>query len=134
MILTMIISAIALLLSVALHLFNVSVIADKVTRRLEKVWAKTQAVVFIAISSQLLLAVIFSLAYQMGLYMELGGFKQPTTFIDIFYFSLTTITTLGLGSIEPTAHLRMLAGVESATGFLLISCSVSKVVRTMHQH
>ena len=131
MLLAIIISAAVLLMSVTIHLFNISVIADYVCGKLEKTWVKTQAVVFIAISSQLLLAIIFTLAYEVGLYLELGGFKQPATSIDIFYFSLTTITTLGLGSIEPTGHLRMLAGVESATGFLLISCSASKVFRTV---
>ncbi|AXR06606.1 MULTISPECIES: ion channel [Alteromonadales] len=131
MLFAIIISAIALLLSVALHLFNISVVADKFVGKLSKVWTKTQAVVFIAICSQLLLAVIFALAYATGLTLELGGFKQPAAAVDIFYFSLTTITTLGLGSIEPTGHLRMLAGVESATGFLLISCSASKVFMTM---
>ncbi|GGW81853.1 hypothetical protein GCM10007391_13860 [Alteromonas halophila] len=131
MLFAIIISAAVLLMSVTIHLFNISVIADYVCGKLEKTRAKTQAVVFIAISSQLLLAIIFTLAYEVGIYLELGGFKQPAMIIDIFYFSLTTITTLGLGSIEPTGHLRMLAGVESATGFLLISCSASKVFRTM---
>ncbi|MEH6709986.1 MAG: ion channel [Paraglaciecola polaris] len=50
----------------------------------------------------------------------------------IFYFSLTTITTLGLGSAEPTGDLRMIAGIESATGFLLISCSASKLFTRMN--
>ena len=54
-----------------------------------KVWIKTQVVVFIAICSQLLLAIIFALAYEIGLGLELGGFKQPATTVDIFYFSLT---------------------------------------------
>ena len=126
-----IISVVTLLVSVAIHLFNISLVADRVIGKLEKAWVKTPAMVFIAISSQLLLAVVFAMAYKAGLTLELGGFKQPATGIDIFYFSLTTITTLGLGSIEPTGHLRMLAGVESATGFLLISYSASKVFRTM---
>lgn len=131
MITAIIISALTLLMSVALHVFNISVVADGAIRKLDKVWIKTQVVVFIAICSQLLLAIIFAMAYEIGLGLELGGFKQPATTVDIFYFSLTTITTLGLGSIEPTGHLRMLAGVESATGFLLISCSASKVFRLM---
>ena len=51
MLFAIIISAIALLLSVALHLFNISVVADKFVGKLSKVWTKTQAVVFIAICS-----------------------------------------------------------------------------------
>ena len=125
-----IISAVTLLVSVSIHLFNISVLADRVAYH-DRVWSKTPVLVFIAISSQLLLAVVFAVAYKAGLFLDLGDFKQPASSGDIFYFSLTTITTLGLGSIEPTGHLRMLAGVESATGFLLISCSASKVFQTM---
>ena len=121
-----IISAVTLLVSVSIHLFNISVLADRVIAYHDRVWSKTPA-----ISSQLLLAVVFAVAYKAGLFLDLGDFKQPASSGDIFYFSLTTITTLGLGSIEPTGHLRMLAGVESATGFLLISCSASKVFQTM---
>ncbi len=43
--------------------------------------------------------------------------------MDYFYFSLINITTLGLGDIYPTQHLRVIAGVEALTGFALISCS-----------
>lgn len=131
MFLSILIVLAALLSCVGLHLFNISVVADNISERLKGAWIKTLSVVVIAISSQLLLAVIFTLAYEIGLYFELGDFKQPATSIDIFYFSLTTITTLGLGSIEPDGHLRMIAGVESATGFLLISCSASKVFKHM---
>jgi len=131
MFLSLLIVLVTLLICVALHLFNISVIADNVSGRLKGTWINTLSVVIIAISSQLLLAAIFTLAYEIGIYLELGDFKQPATSMDIFYFSLTTITTLGLGSIEPDGHLRMVAGVESATGFLLISCSASKVFKHM---
>ena len=43
--------------------------------------------------------------------------------MDYFYFSLINVTTLGLGDIYPTEHLRVIAGVEALTGFALISCS-----------
>ncbi|MCU7555402.1 ion channel [Alteromonas sp. ASW11-19] len=131
MVSALVISTTTLLVSVAIHLFNISVVADRALKKLNKGWIKTQAVVFIAIASQILLAAIFTLAYHIGLSLDLGSFKEPATFLDIFYFSLTTITTLGLGTIVPTGHLQMLAGVESATGFLLISCSASKVFKTM---
>ncbi|MBU1756976.1 MAG: potassium channel family protein [Alphaproteobacteria bacterium] len=57
--------------------------------------------------------------------MDLGGFdKTPSmSAMDYFYFSLINVTTLGLGDIYPTEHLRVLAGIEALTGFALISCS-----------
>jgi hypothetical protein len=45
--------------------------------------------------------------------------------MDVFYFSLVSYTSLGLGDIVPTGHLRFVAGVEALNGFLLISCSAA---------
>lgn len=44
------------------------------------------------------------------------------TAVDTLHFSLVNYTSLGLGDIYPTGHLRFLAGVEPLNGFLLISC------------
>ena len=58
-----------------------------------------------------------------GRAMGPGGFdKAPSMdWMDYFYFSLINVTTLGLGDIYPTEHLRVLAGVEALTGFALIT-------------
>lgn len=56
-----------------------------------------------------------------------GGLAQEEvdSAMDIFYFSVVNDTSLGLGDICPTGRLRFLAGVETLTGFLLISRSAS---------
>lgn len=55
---------------------------------------------------------------------QLGGaFNGSLT--DAAYFSFTTYTTLGYGDIEPTGHLRFLAGIESLTGLVLITWTAS---------
>jgi len=41
------------------------------------------------------------------------------------YFSFTAFTTLGLGDILPTGNLRYLVGLESLTGFVLITWTAS---------
>lgn len=41
------------------------------------------------------------------------------------YFSFTAYTTLGLGDIEPFGDLRFLVGLESLTGFVLITWTAS---------
>lgn len=41
------------------------------------------------------------------------------------YFSFTAFTTLGLGDILPTGDLRYLVGLESLTGFVLITWTAS---------
>ncbi len=65
----------------------------------------------------------------MGDSIGIGGFAQANveTFMDVFYFSVVNYSSLGLGDIYPTGHLRFLAGVEALNGFLLISCSASTI-------
>ncbi|NOZ32240.1 MAG: two pore domain potassium channel family protein [Alphaproteobacteria bacterium] len=45
--------------------------------------------------------------------------------LDYFYFSAATYTTLGIGDIIPTGPLRLVAAVESLFGLVLIGWSAS---------
>jgi len=87
----------------------------------------------VVLASHLLVTGLFALGFAGAVRMGLGGFdKEPAmSAMDLFYFSLINITTLGLGDIYPTGHLRALAGIESLTGFLLISCTAQFVFSTM---
>ncbi len=69
----------------------------------------------------------FAAAYEIGRSIGIGDFKKPAEadFMDIYYFSMATFTTLGLGKVMPTGHLASIAGLESFTGFLCISMSAS---------
>lgn len=67
------------------------------------------------------------------------GFGQiegafAATALDFFYFSLTSYTTLGIGDVYPTGPLRVLAGVESLNGFLLITWSASFTYLMMQRY
>ncbi|WP_038282146.1 potassium channel family protein [Pacificimonas flava] len=88
---------------------------------------------FAVLVSHLIVAGIFAAGFVMGQGLGLGSLdKEPSMqAMDFFYFSLINITTLGLGDIYPTQHLRFVAGVESLTGFLLISCSASYVFKLL---
>ncbi len=44
---------------------------------------------------------------------------------DCVYFSATVYSTLGFGDLIPTQSMRLLAGIESVTGLLLITWSAS---------
>lgn len=82
-------------------------------------------IALIVLASHLLVAIYFAVAFRLGTEWGLGGFKEipAMDWMDYFYFSLINVTTLGLGDIYPTGHLRSLAGIEALTGFALISCS-----------
>lgn len=56
------------------------------------------------------------------------------TLLDCSYFSFTTYTSLGLGDIEPTGHIRFLAGLESLTGLMLITWSASFMYLEMQRY
>ena len=45
--------------------------------------------------------------------------------LDVFYFSITTYTTLGVGDVHPRGYLRLIAGFESLNGLVLIGWSAS---------
>lgn len=76
----------------------------------------------------------YAAAYVIGSRLDIGGFDgmHPMSWMDTFYFSLVNFTTLGLGQIYPTGHLRFLAGFEAFNGFLCISMSASAMFRWVH--
>ena len=58
-------------------------------------------------------------------YLGLGEFE---TVESAFYFSISTFTTVGFGDIVLEPEWRVLAGIESAIGFLLIGWSTAFLV------
>ncbi|MBG59758.1 MAG: hypothetical protein CMJ16_04800 [Peredibacter sp.] len=59
--------------------------------------------------------------------LGLGGFssKFDNTFQDYFYFSTVSYSTLGLSSFNPQGHLKVMTGLESLTGFIMLTWSAT---------
>lgn len=55
------------------------------------------------------------------------------SFFDCLYFSAATYTSLGLGDLIPTGHLRMLIGAEVLNGLIMIGWTVSFTFLTMEK-
>ena len=53
--------------------------------------------------------------------------------IDYFYFSITTFTTLGFGDLQPRGPIRLIAGVQSLNGLVLIGWSASFTYLSMER-
>lgn len=87
------------------------------------------------LASHLIIAALFACGFYLGEVLDLGGFEKEVTdsWMDYYYFSLITISTVGLGDIYPTDHLRIMTGIASLTGFLMISCTAQYVYKTMSQ-
>jgi hypothetical protein len=54
-------------------------------------------------------------------------------FQDYLYFSMVTYTSLGLGDVYPVGGLRLMAGMESLTGLLMIAWSASFTYLSMEK-
>lgn len=70
---------------------------------------------------------LFSVAYAVMFAFGLGeiGGEFQNTWLDFFYFSATSYTTLGVGDLFPHGGFRLVVGVEALTGFVLIGWSAS---------
>ena len=99
--------------------------------------AKVLAALVGSMASHLLQIGIFGLAYYvMRDKFGMGGFGG--TFEDsltsFLYFSSETYTTLGFGDIYPTGPLRMVCGIESLVGLLMVSWTASFTYLEMRRY
>jgi hypothetical protein len=71
----------------------------------------------------------------MHAYLGLGSVKGEFngSALDYFYFSATTYSTLGVGDLFPTGVIRLVAGLEALTGFVLIGWSASFTYLSMQR-
>ena len=85
-------------------------------------------VIAACISAHLLEIVLYAAVYAAFSAHPAMGTVEGTfnhTALDFFYFSITSYTTLGIGEIYPVGPMRIIAGVESLNGLLLITWSAS---------
>ena len=90
-----------------------------------------------AMASHLLQIAAFALSYWLLRdKFGMGGFGG--TFEDslasFLYFSSETYTTLGFGDIYPTGSLRMICGIESLVGLLMVSWTASFTYLEMRRY
>lgn len=89
--------------------------------------------IFIAhLTEASLYAVVYYVMHgHLGLGTIDGALTQSLT--DYFYFSITSYTTLGFGDVYPTGPLRIVAGIESLNGVVLIGWSTSYTYLAMQR-
>lgn len=97
--------------------------------------------IFVIIIAHIVEICLFASAYYIMLHSNgfgsLAGNVTGETvqsFFDCAYFSFTTYTTLGLGDIEPSGYLRLMTGLESLTGLVMITWSASFLFLEMQKY
>jgi hypothetical protein len=91
-------------------------------------------IVLVALVAHLVEVALYAGAFALGSgALDLGDFGGRTIAgpLDYFYFSIVSYTSLGLGDVFPSGHLRFITGVEALNGLLLITWSGSFIYIAM---
>jgi len=91
--------------------------------------------VIVALVAHLLEVLVFAIGWSIllrtGVGSLSGGVTDPE---DLLYFSLITYTSLGYGDIVPLGPVRLLAGIESLVGLVLIAWTASFTYLEMRRY
>lgn len=136
MLLSIAISMSAFLLTAVMHLTALRWCSGGMARIPMRPSTRVLAVLIHLFTVHMLEIGVFAIAFAMAeRWLNLGAFAgEPiATPLDYYYFSATTYTSLGIGDIFPTQHLRFLTGVEALIGLLLIAWSASFLYAMMNR-
>lgn len=93
--------------------------------------------VFIALIAHCVEVGIFAVTYYFMHHAEGWGTLDGNfsgTVMDCIYYSFTTFSTLGFGDIEPSGDIRIVTGIESLTGLVLITWTASFLFLEMQRY
>lgn len=120
--------ALLLVLSTVLHYEVLRVLSFGLARLVVAARAKLLIVIFGAFFAHALEILLYGLGYfalAHGPGLGALGDAAHSALSNCLYFSAETYTSLGFGDIVPVGPLRLLAGVETLNGLLLIGWSAS---------
>jgi Ion channel len=138
MIAATVVSVLLVVVSALIHYEALRLVNDFLpTARLIASRAKVLVALNGALISHLFQIALFGAAYYLLQdKFGLGAFEGQFTnsFASFLYFSAETYTTLGFGDIYPVGQLRLLTGIESLTGLLMISWTASFTYLEMRRY
>ena len=81
---------------------------------------------------------LFALLYL--IYINQYGFElgfvdvEDYSFMNIFYFSSSIYTTLGIGDIYPKSTMKLIASIQSILGLVMIALTASAIFLKLKNH
>jgi hypothetical protein len=137
--LVMMLASIALvMLTMLIHYEALRLASDALPRVPLPPRSKILFLVLVAFLAHMLEVWLYAIAYHLlatvldqGRLVLLGA--PLTGHEDFLYFSIVTYTSLGFGDVLPERELRLLAGIESLNGLVLIGWSASMTYLAMEK-
>jgi hypothetical protein len=128
MLVVILITLILVVLCVLIHYETLRSISNILPSMTIKPRARLLVIIIGAFVAHIVEISLFAVAYglmqhQWGLGSIAGTLEGG--WLDYFYFSAASYTTLGMGDILPSGHLRLVVAIESLIGLLLIGWSAS---------
>jgi voltage-gated potassium channel Kch len=119
-------------------LFTVSLFFYVVALMLRRIFRSrvvTKETLYLAVSTYLLVGVVWTIFYIFLELLQPGSFRFPdhsmaTTFsAELYYFSFVTMTTLGYGDVTPISPLaKSLAILEAVSGVMFLGILVARLL------
>lgn len=125
------VAAFVTLLCVGLHYETIRLLVVMTHRReIRRVRPVLILVVLLLFTAHLVEAALFAAGYRLLFALhdrDIGQLTGPYdgSLGDTLYFSLSVYTTVGFGDIAPLGPVRLLVGIESLAGLVLITWSAS---------
>jgi hypothetical protein len=115
----------------ALRVLNTRLLTLRIPDR-----SKLLVVIFAAFAAHLVEIAVYAVAvYGLVEHLDVGALHgaKHYSFLNYLYFSAETYTTLGFGDLTPSGPIRLLAGIESLNGLLLIGWTATSTYVAMER-
>ncbi len=137
MLTVLLITCLLTVLSVGVHYTALSILTEFMLKRDYHVRRWVGVSVLGMLLAHVIEITLFAVGYAILLsYDEFGklvGAVEDSIISDIWYYSFVSYTSLGFGDIVPTKALRLMTGIETLTGLILIAWSASFIFMQMHR-
>ena len=139
LVVVMVVSVFTVLATVLIHYEALNLITRYIHPRFSQPRRQMIAVILAIFTAHTLEVWLYALAYyaldQLTPVSDIVDIADNVTqgFLDYLYFSTVSYTSLGLGDLYPVGPVRLLCGIESLNGLLLIGWSASFTYLVMQQ-